>query len=237
MLNEQEVQEIFARAWEEIKPRWDTKEGFMKSDRKGMLPELWPGYNRSVSDKLDLMPHIEQGWFADRLIKDRSPNQTPQEFEYIKANAKQVTLPVFVDFENTIRRAFHESNWSLEFAEGQEGLQEYISTGLADYTSLFNFMRFVLPKIKTLDPMGLLTVLPSALETYVDEEGTERIAPDTEVSPIPGYVPVEKVWAWERGRYYMWLSEENSEVEYSGKTVKKGLVVVLVDDTAVWKIT
>ena len=37
--------------------------------------------------------HIEYGVFPEHLIRARSPNQTDVEFEYVRANFKQVTLP------------------------------------------------------------------------------------------------------------------------------------------------
>ena len=113
MLTEAEVRRIFDDAWKKAKPFVQDSEVV---EKKGKLPDFYPGYPEAVRTSRDIAVHIVPGVFGESILANRSPNQTEAEWNYIKANAKQVTLPVYMDFENTIRRALAQGNWELEFS-------------------------------------------------------------------------------------------------------------------------
>ena len=115
MLTPEQLDAIIASRIALIKPYYrdgriqkkDATKSSLYGEGKTCWPEFWPGYNEAVKERDELSVHIEYGVFPEHLIHARSPNQTDKEYEYVKANFKQVTLPNYTDYENTIRRALH----------------------------------------------------------------------------------------------------------------------------------
>ena len=238
-----EVEAIWAGVYETLKPYFTGGTyAPKKTGGSDMWPEYWPGYRAACRERESLLPHIESGYYAERLFALRAPNQTDAEAKYIKDNYRQVTLPIYADYENTILRAANESNFQVDYApdaegaEGQDRFKEYVTTEVPDYGSLFNFWRYVLPKIKTADAMGVLATLPKTLPTVEGDEGME-LDPSVEIEPVPTYFPVQDVWGYERDKWYLLLTKEKSMVELpSGKMDRSGLVVLLIDDEYIWRI-
>ncbi len=248
MLTPEQVQEIVRSRAALIKPYY--RDGEIKRGDKGdplrrgaktPWPEFWPGYNEAVRERDELAVHIEYGVFPDHLFKERSPNQTDKEYEYVKANFKQVTLPAYVDYENTIRRALHESNWRLDFTDEGADFSYYVHNEIGELGALTAWAQYVLPKIKTLDPMGVICTMPKSLPITegVDEATGEAIMvidPKELVEPQPIYFCVDKVWGYEPGYWYALLTNEKSMVSKGGKMVKEGIVYWLVDDMNCWRV-
>ena len=229
----------------ELKPYGKSTNG-IGAQKRTKWPEFWRGYNRAVTERDELKVHIEAGEFPAHLIHKRSPNQTEAEFEYVKANFKQVTLPHYVDYENTILRALHQSNWQLRLEE-QAGEPDndtsfawYIENGIGELGSLTDWAKYILPKIKTLDPMGVICVMPERLPTTegMNEEGEPIVVvdPDTLVDPQPVYFDVGRVLGFVRDRYYLLLTMDRSTVTKGGKDEKSGMVLWLVDDTNCYRV-
>lgn len=230
-----------------MKPYWRA-EGFNFAlypvlKQKGLdHPELWPGYNNACRERDRIRPHVEHGYYPERLFRERAPNQTEAEAKYMRDNFKQVTLSHYDDFENSVLRALNENNWSITYGkeddeqeDGTDDYQQYVTSGISEFGSLFNYVRYVVPKVKTLDAMGLITVIPK-LQTTLDEAGQEVVDPDGEVFPIPHYVPVSRVWGFEYDKWYMWLTTEQSYVTRGNQRMKEGLVLLMCDDTNFYRI-
>jgi len=240
-----DVQAIWDGTLEVLKPYFSGGTYAPKKDKEGFdeWPEFWPGYRRSVAEREGLLPHIEHGFYPDRLFKLRAPNQTEQEAKYIKENYRQVTLPVYADYDNTILRAANESNFQIDYApgeegsnEGQEDFAEYVNSQVPQYGSIFNFWRYIIPRIKTEDAMGVIATLPAELPTVMTETGPV-VDPDKPIDPVPVYFPVMDVWAFRQGSWYLLRTNEKSEVMLpSGKMGKEGLVLLLIDDEWIWRI-
>ena len=210
-------------------------------DRDYPWPEFWPGYNACVRERDELAVHIEYGVFPDHLIRSRSPNQTDAEFEYVRANFKQVTLPNYIDFENTIRRAMHESNWRIEYREnGGEDFRDYTMNRIGELGDYILWAQNLLPKMKTLDPMGIICTMPVRVPTIegVDEEGNEvlLINPNERVEPQPNYFPVDRVWGYEHGVWYCLRTNERSRVKVGGSIVEQGIVMWIVDSEKCYRV-
>lgn len=203
-------------------------------------PEFWPGFNVAAQERERLRAHIEPGHFPERLYRFRAPNSTDRELAYIRANHKQITLPVYEDTENTIQRALSDGNWSIDYKDAADetmaDFKEYVTTDIEEYGSLTAYVRYVLPRLKMLDPMGVIVNLPHELSTVQTEAG-EVINPDDLLEPQPKYYPCTDVWGYEGDEWYLIKSHEQSPVEYGGRIVDEGLVMLLIDDTNVWRIT
>ncbi len=252
MLTDEQINRIVSDFAEKARS-WYVDGTFREYGRNGTgarrntkWPEFWPGYNKAVRQRDELRVHIESGSFPAHLIHDRSPNQTQAEFDYVRNNFKQVTIPHYVDFENMIIGALHQSNWTFEFgpAAGEDtdlfSFKTYINTRIDQFDSLSDWMKHILPKIKTLDPMGVVCVMPkkvAAVEGTTDDgEVAMVIDPDVLIDPQPIYFPVEQVVGKEDGRWYLLVTNERSVVSKAGKDVREGMVLWLVDDMNCWRV-
>lgn len=241
MLDQQQVEALFRTALERAKPF--LKDGKLapkkRTGKPVEYPELWEGQDDAWKQKHALRIHVEQGVDAANLLLQQSPNQSKEELEYVRKNARQVTLTVYQDYENTIRRALSDGNWSITYrggAAGEEAFEGYVNSGLTEFDSVLNFVRYMLPKAKTLDPMGLLVVHPGEVPTEETEDGQVVVAADAMISPQIMYVPVERVWGFKYDTWYLYQSYEESVVVEGNKNVRKGIVCYLVDDTRFWRI-
>ncbi len=253
MLTPEQVNQVVASFVAAVKPYY--KEGEIKPYARGVgvqrhnmpkWPEFWGGYNTAVKQRDELRVHIESDVFPDHLFVARAPNQTEDEYKYARANFKQTTLPEYSDFENTILRALHESNWSLTPGEAAGDVEDegsfthYVSKRIDNFGGLSDYFKHIIPKIKTLDPMGVICVLPRRIPTVeqTGEDGEPIIVmdPDTLVDPQPMYFSVDRIVGKEDGVYYLLLTDQRSTVQVGGKDVKQGLVLWLVDDTVAYRV-
>lgn len=252
MLTEQEVQAIWDEKFAILKPYFQggvyapKKIAHRKEDGSGAeaweYPEFWPGYRNSREERHGLLAHIEHGYFPDELFARRAPNQTEKEEDYIRNNFRQITLPVYADFENTLLRAFNESNWSIDYTKdpntesSNSDFEEYVTKDIPEFGSLVAYMRYILPKLKTADAMGVVTVMPGDIPVVQGEDGTMVVDPAKKLEPIPAYFPVDDVWGFKFDQWYLLLTQEKSLVTYRNREVKEGLVLLLADDQNFWRI-
>lgn len=242
MLTQEQVEAIVASRVKLIKEQYrdgELRKAIPKGSSKAdPWPEFWPGYNQAVRERDELAVHIEYGVFPEHLIRSRSPNQTDAEYEYVKANFKQVTLPHSIDFLNTLARA--DSNWRIEYRDEGSDLERYLSGGIGELGDYVMWSNALLPKMKILDPMGIICTMPVRIPTVesIGEDGEPivLIDPDTLVDPQPIYFPVDKVWGYEHGVWYCLLTNEKSKVKKGGQVVNEGLVMWLVDDTKCYRV-
>lgn len=186
--------------------------------------------------------HAVKGIYPAKLFQFRSPNQTDKEAEYIKNNYKQHTLPVFLDYLNTITRSFGDGNWAIDYREdiaeyktAEATFQQYVETELPKYGSLETFVKGILPSIKTIDANGFIGVRPEEIEYELNEE--EEVVVSNELyKPTIYYYPSKSVIDYEDKEYYLFLSCENSEVEFGGRMEKSGNIYELYTKEGVYFI-
>lgn len=241
----EQVTAIWGSIRDMAKPYWRV-DGFQwRRDKNGYSrPEFWPGYNASYAEHERLEPHIVHGEFPEELFKSRAPNASDKELQYMRDNFKQVTLPVYSDYENTILRAIADNNFTIIYGDGKTAMdderisefQEYVNRGITEFGSVINYVRSVLVRLKAIDPMGLIVILPPSLPTITGEDGAESIDPDALVNPVPHYVECEDVWGFAYDQWYLWKSEEKSTVSRGSRTEQSGLIFYLADDQWLWKI-
>lgn len=176
-------------------------------------------YKASVDMMCSIRNHAVKGVFPDELFKHRSPNQTDDEAKYIKNNYKQVTLPLFMDYVNTINRPFGDGNWSIHYEEDankykQNGLsfKEYVEGKIPVYGNLEFFIKNIVPSTKTIDANGYMAVRPKEIDYMEDEEGIFVIDPSQLTEPSIFYFDSANVIDYEEGEYYLFKSCEHSVV-------------------------
>lgn len=206
-------------------------------------PEYYPNYGLMVDYYERVKVHSEDNGFPDRLFNFRYPNQTDEEFKYQKANFKRVTRPVYIDYINTVGRAFIETNFSIEYQEDDPAiltdgrtLQKYLTEDFPKYGSILNWAKNSLPSIKATDANGVIAIKPNGVPmTLVDGE---LVQDTTElIEPQVHYHTIKSVVGWVHGKYAIIELAEKSPVMFGTKMQRLGLIYEFYDDTSIYRIT
>lgn len=201
--------------WNKLKEKKDSDNG---------LHEL---YEDAVEMAESIANHAVKGVFPDELFKYRSPNETKAESDYIKKNYKQHTLPIYVDYRSTITRPFGDGNWSISykedskvFKESNNTFQYYIESELPIYGSLENFIKFILPDIKSIDANGFISVRPKDIKLkHVNDEYV--VDEDVLYEPTIFYHSSENVVDYNENQFYLFLINEKSNIKVGNQTKKR----------------
>lgn len=217
--------------------------GNEKKQPRPEMPDYYPGYRLAVDWLQQIRPHSEKGCIPMWLFENFAPNMTEAEKEYQIATFKQDTIEVFKDTVDTYSRAFHESNYDIEFPEQGEGtrntdlsFRDYVTTGVPIYGSLETFTFDFLPSLKMMDAMGVVVPLPGIFQVK-QVEGEDVIDPDSLIEPYPQFFHATKVVYFDEVEKYCVIeSEDRSLVLYQGKQVEEGLTYWVIDDKAYYKV-
>lgn len=207
------------------------------------LPEFYPAYKTLVEQSWRVRIHAEVGAFPERLFASRAPNMEEKEYKYLRENYKQTTLPVFVDYLSSNTRCFNDGNWDIRYQEEADYLKksnatfyDYVEKGIKTMTSLENFVKFLLPSYKAIDPNGIVAVRPAEIPTI--QVGDTMIVDDTRLpEPQPYYYPVMRCLSDPKHDhdYVIVESAEKSPVEYGGqKNAMKGHIFEVYDQENIY---
>lgn len=211
-----------------------------KQRKESGLPEYHDLYCQSVEMKQAIEIHAVVGKKPTQLVAERAPNQTDQEFKYAMANYQQTTLPVFLDTVHTMQRAFSETNWAVDYSgeDDSSDIKLYLEQGMKDTSvsmTYYDYMFNVAGAAKLVDSMGAVGYKPDSIPV-VEIDGEQFIDPQEQFNIIPQYYPSEAIVAYEVGKWYMFLTDEKSWVEWGNTTVQEGLVFEVYDDTNIYKV-
>lgn len=207
---------------------------------KKELPEYNPVFREAVEYYEKISIHTEQDVFPEKLFKKRAPNQTDEEFEYIKENFKSVTYPVFSKYLGFLNRIWNDANWSIQYGEDETRFsnntaQEYLEKGYPVYGSLENYFKDIVTKWKEKDPNAVICHKPYDIPT-IEKDG-EILINDTElIKPIAKIYPSKQVIDFKEGLFCLVELTEKSWVEYGPKKVKEGKIFELYTTEHVWRI-
>jgi len=210
----------------------------------GTPPSYYPGYLERIALRDRIRVHAELGQFPEHLFRQRAPRQSQEELDYLRANYKQTTLPVYLDYLATVSRVFHDANWSVSFREGEganteDTLEDYV-TELPTYGTLETYFRQYLPHQVSVDANGLLVLRPHTIPTQEieREDGTIELVIGAELlEPLPYFYRCDQVVAEEPGRYYLVELDERAPVRYSNATRAIGRVFEYYDAEVVARAT
>jgi len=216
------------------------KKGVQIWGEKDKQHEYYPGYLMAVRAMQDIRVHAVRGVYPHKIVENRAPNMTDLERKYIESNYKQITLPVYVDYLNTIKRAFADNNWSIEYTNdtGEENsFRWYCEKGLPQTKvkmSLEAYIKSVVPSIKTIDAMGVVAVKPERMKTEM--VGDEEVVSSEMLDPIPQYYDCAQIRSYVENEYYLILTNEHSEVMVGNRPERTGFVYELYDKSAIYRI-
>ena len=203
-------------------------------------PVFYPSYPVITDYAERIAIHAEVGKFPDRLFLERSPNQEEKEFQYVKKNYKQVTLPVFIDYISTITRPFHDANWNIDYTEDSAKykdytFQQYVDKQIKNYGSIENFVKFIVSQRKAVDANGVIAIKPH--ELFTKQNGEDIIIdPDRLTEPVPVYYASKKIAAWEQDEYALIILDEKVLVDFGGVQKKIGYKFEFYDNQNIWII-
>lgn len=203
------------------------------------------GVHPLYKDACDMAEHISyhavKGEYPEKLFENRSPNQTEREADYIRKNYKQYTLPEFMDYINTITRPFGDGNWNIIyrdeekiFVDAEKTFQQYVEHELPIYGSLEEFIKSVLPTLKSIDANGYLGIRPKEINYVYDENGELVIDSQSLYEPTIYFYKSEDVIDYVDGEYYLFLSQEKSVVKTAGGLKKEGAIYELYTENEVY---
>lgn len=222
--------------------RSDVKEVTLASlTSDGTRAKKRTAYTATYAMKVDMMQriktHAELNVFPENLFTAKAPRQTREELDYIRANYKQVTLPVYMDYLSTISRIFHDTNYAIEYNNSNNDFQSYVENSLPIYGSLENFVKFVLPHLKSTDANGIIAVEPYSVQ-YTTTDAGEKVIDDTQLfSPYPVYYSCEQIVAEDYGNYYLVETNERSFVQYHNREQQVGKIYKWFDAENIYTIT
>lgn len=208
------------------------------------LPRYYLGYEESVLNYEHIRVHGEKGVFPKHLFLKAAPNQELEEFEYAKENYKQITLTVYADFLNTIKRAFTDPASGVTYntekedsANREQSFEQYVKEEIPTYSSVENYIKMVVPDVRTLDAEGVIAVKPLRIPTTENEEG-ELVVSSTElISPAPVYYNIRQIVAYREEEFTVIELLERSKVSYFSRGQKVGRIYEVYDKNTIWRVT
>lgn len=201
-----------------------------------------PIYRESVRQLYRIRPHTDPDFYPVQLFRNLSPHRRNDEEAWIEHNYESVTLPVWMDFQNSIKRGVDRKNYSITWPNewpveyrNENNPQDYLEDGIRAYGSVYNWFSNTLFDVKLKDANGVIAVQPYKMEMTTTEDGQVTSNGDR-VEPVPVYYSSEKILAFEEDEHYLLLSEEKSLVEYNNKREKLGYVFYWFDQENIVRI-
>lgn len=208
-----------------------------KTDYK-KLPNYNDIYVDAVKQRDRINIHADPDVFPYLIFARRSPNQTDEQFEYVKENYQCTTNPVWIDYQSVIGRSFIDTNWNITWPEENEDVEdfrEYTTSEVPIYGSVENFVTQVMPSIKGVDANGVIAVRPYRFALIVDDEGNARIDDQEPFEPTIFYHQSKDVLLSE-DNFTLCVDDEKSVVKVGSKDVKEGRVLYLYTTESIFKI-
>lgn len=204
-----------------------------------------PVYKESVNFSERVSVHSEIGEFPMILFKERAPNQTAEEFNYIKANHKTITFPIWSRFIGVQNRIWSDQNWSIEWPKGSEDLQKYFEKGIPKYGNYESYFKNIVTPLKQKDANALMLIKPYEIpikrtETgapILDEDGNAYVDDTQELRPYPYIANSKNVLAFEEGEYALIMTEEKSLVKVGNREERSGFVMEYYDKEFIYIVT
>jgi hypothetical protein len=187
-------------------------------------------YIDSVKQRERIRAHSDLNFTPAYLFKDRSPNSTKEQMDYVLKNYRCTTFPVWADFLSVVGRSFIDTNWSITWEDGSDGLREYTEEDFPKWGSLEYFVTANLPSIKLNDAMGMLAIRPIGFN--INDEG--RLVDTEELSPAVYYHRSESVLV-RKDDYVVCVGDDKSKVEEAGKVVEKGRILYIYTPEYIYK--
>lgn len=186
-----------------------------------------PTYMRSVSQANAIRPHTDGDHYPKTLFAKLSPNQREDESKWLQDNYEPFTLPIYIDFLNTIKRGANQKNYSIVYPDmpaeyqGDNSLEKYLTGGMPSIGNIHSWFANTCIDNKIKDANGVVAVMPVGNFTKVSDDGSVTIDADAMIEPIPVFYQSKDVLHHSRNAF-IGVSADKSVVN---KTERTGYVI------------
>lgn len=217
----------------------DVLKGILATEKAAgkNVPNYYPTYIRAVEQRDSIRVHADTEYKPVNLFKKRAPNQTQEQHDYVLANYRCTTNPVWQDYMTVIGRTFIDSNWAIIWPDASKedgGLQPYCEKDFPKYGSVESFIKNLLLPLKGMDANGVIAVHP--LPPKMVEVNEQMVVDETEpLRPALFYYPSERVLHREND-LFICLSTERSTVTVNKKPSREGRVMYAYTPDDIYRI-
>lgn len=201
-------------------------------------PHYYTTYARAVSQRDQIMAHADTEVFPERLFKERAPNQTDEQHQYVKANYRCTTNPVWQDYMTVVGRTFIDSNWSMNWpdeAKNDDGLQEYCETEFPKYGSVEAFVKNIMLPLKGMDANGVIAVHPLPPKTITREDGEVIVNEAEYLQPAVFYYSSDRVLVREHD-LFIGVSSQRSVITVGQVQKREGRIMYAYTPDTIYRI-
>ena len=227
----EELQSLFELKISQLKARYKYKKKYDEVDFTNV-------YVKSIDQLERIRIHSEIDLFPESLFIKRAPNQTEVEFQYIKANYKSVTLPVWQQFQSAISRIWGDQNWKIDY-KGNDEAKKYLEDNYPVYGSHEVYFKDVITTIKEKDNNGVVVLKIELPYLPFKNEVGEKIYPSISdrdiLSPVSYYYSCDKVIGFQEDVYGIVLTNSKSPIQKGNKTTDEGLVFDIYDKDVIYR--
>lgn len=211
---------------------------FKDAESNKKFPEYTEVYKDSVDYYERISVHAEIGKFPDAIFKTRAPNQSVEEFEYMKANYETTTYPIWTRFLGVLNRMWNDQNWSILWTSKDTVIEgkEYLETKYPIYGSLEAYFKSIFTKDKVKDANGVICHKPYRLPIKQDEEGNLSIDDTKLIDYVAVIYNSPQVIGFQDSEYALIELCEKSVVDFGGSKQKIGKVFEFYDEFNIWRI-
>lgn len=212
-----------------VKALKDFDGGAKVGEKKLKRPEFYDGYNEVCDIYEELKVHTDVKCFPAKLLGNRSPNMTEAEFTYIRDNYKPVTVPMWIDYINSVMKCWNDSGWAINWPDqdatglyaGENSTRHYVESNLPGFKSLEQYFKYMLTKIVQADANGAIGIRPKNMR--YDKDNGLFFEDDREVRrPEPIYYDCTRVIDPFHDDYFVVMAHEKSECKVGNKYERIG---------------
>jgi len=219
-------------------PEFESKEWkeFLIEITNKSKPRRHKYYDETVEHMKAMGVHVT-GDNPKKLLDIKRPNESEPAKVYRLASYKPKTKAASSKVISVINRIYNDRLYSIIYPESpvqtidkEDGLQEYLTSEMPNYTSLMNYIKSVFTKLHLKDPNGVIAVEP---KDYMIE--------DTDYfDPIPNFYMSDQVLDFVDGHYYIlgyWKKEASQNVLYKIKVFDKNAVTYFEKTVDKWNLS
>lgn len=175
--------------------------------------ELGEAYHRAKEMREEIRTHADYHYFPARLFAEKSPNQTPEEFEYQKSIYRPVTTSYWYKAVGQVNRIWNKQNYLIGFQDWDSeevGPQDYFLFDFPRQNSIDDYFEKIVTPEDLKDPNAVLALMP---DNWFPEE-TER--PEL----LPDIYPCTSVLMFEEGFCFIKIGYTKLDKSVSSKGLK-----------------
>lgn len=186
-----------------------------------------------LADRIELHYSDEVGEKAKKILKEKAPNQSKEDYQYELNNFRIWSRRIVLKLMGSFSKVANPNNYS--FVTSDEDLNEYLYNKYPFYGSFKNYVSSGLLDGKLLDSNAVRVTKPFYLP--MSEIDGEQVFDDTQnIRSIDEIFESKRVVYYQDEELFIGLSNETTIVEYGGRKVDIGLVFEVYDRNSIYHI-